>query len=132
MSLSQVKFFQPIIDKSSKVLILGSVPGVQSLQEQRYYANPKNQFWRIVYAIFNTSLDTNYEDRISFIRYKGIALWDVIESCNRYGSLDLNIHFDFPDLEFKKSPSTSPAHTIRFGEKLAEWKAIHLRDVGRS
>ncbi|HZW81975.1 MAG TPA: DNA-deoxyinosine glycosylase [Candidatus Deferrimicrobium sp.] len=89
--MSEAKSFQPIIDPTSKVLILGSMPGVQSLEQQKYYANPQNQFWRIIYSIFDTPLDPDYQHRIAFIKGKGIGLWDVLESCDREGSLDSNI-----------------------------------------
>jgi hypoxanthine-DNA glycosylase len=89
--LSEAKSFQPIIDLTSRVLVLGSMPGVQSLEQQKYYANPQNQFWRIIYSLFDTPLDPDYHNRIAFIKEKGIGLWDVLESCDREGSLDSNI-----------------------------------------
>lgn len=89
--MSKVESFHPSIDARSRILILGSIPGVKSIKEQQYYANPRNQFWRIIYSIFSTPLDQDYNDRIFFIRKKGIALWDVISTCYREGSLDSNI-----------------------------------------
>ena len=86
-----VSSFQPIIDERSRVLILGSMPGVESLRLQQYYANPRNQFWKIIYGIFDAAPGQAYEERISFIKNKSIALWDVIENCHREGSLDSNI-----------------------------------------
>ena len=83
--------FKPIIDEHSHVLILGSMPGVESLRLQQYYANPRNQFWKIIYGIFDVAPCQAYEERISFIKSKSIALWDVIENCYREGSLDSNI-----------------------------------------
>lgn len=89
--MSKVESFDPSIDAKSRILILGSMPGVKSIEEQQYYANPRNQFWRIIYSIFSAPLDQDYNDRIFFIRKKGIALWDVIRTCYREGSLDSNI-----------------------------------------
>lgn len=86
-----VRSFQPIVDERSRVLILGSMPGVESLRLQEYYANPRNQFWKIIYALFDLEPCEAYEERVSFIKSKGIALWDVIENCYREGSLDANI-----------------------------------------
>ena len=83
--------FQPIIDERSRVLILGSMPGVESLRLQQYYANPRNQFWKILYELFETPASQVYEKRISFIKSKKIAVWDVIENCYREGSLDSKI-----------------------------------------
>lgn len=83
--------FQPIIDQHSRVLILGSMPGVESLRVQQYYANPRNQFWKILYELFDTQVSQVYEERVSFIKSKKIAVWDVIENCYREGSLDSKI-----------------------------------------
>ncbi|MDR3585912.1 MAG: DNA-deoxyinosine glycosylase [Desulfosporosinus sp.] len=83
--------FQPIIDEHSRLLILGSMPGVESLRLQQYYANPRNQFWKILYTLFNSEPNPDYEERVSFVKSKKIAVWDVIGSCYREGSLDSNI-----------------------------------------
>lgn len=83
--------FNPIIDSNAKVLVLGSIPGEESLRKQQYYANPRNHFWSIIYALFDKEAEPLYEERIKFLLDKGIALWDVIASCERIGSLDANI-----------------------------------------
>ena len=83
--------FLPIIDEHSRILILGSMPGVESLRLQQYYANPRNQFWKIIYSLFNSEPNPNYEERIAYIKSKKIAVWDVIGTCYREGSLDSNI-----------------------------------------
>ena len=80
--------FEPIIDESSKILILGSFPGIKSLQEQEYYAHPRNQFWRILFEILGEDFSSKYEDRINLVQRNNIALWDVINTCDRKGSLD--------------------------------------------
>jgi TDG/mug DNA glycosylase family protein len=67
------------------------MPGAQSITEQKYYANPRNQFWKIIYAVLSTPFEQCYESRLEFIQNKGIALWDVIDKCRRIGSLDSNI-----------------------------------------
>jgi len=89
--LNLLTSFQPIIDERSRVLILGSMPGIESLRLQQYYANPRNQFWKILYELFETPVSQVYEERISFIKSKKIAVWDVIENCYREGSLDSKI-----------------------------------------
>lgn len=83
--------FNPIIDERACILILGSMPGAESLRLQQYYANPRNQFWRLLYELFDTQSSQNYEEKISFVKSKNIAVWDVIEYCQREGSLDSNI-----------------------------------------
>jgi len=67
------------------------MPGIESLRLQQYYANPRNQFWKILYELFETPVSQVYEERISFIKSKKIAVWDVIENCYREGSLDSKI-----------------------------------------
>ena len=89
--MSQLTSFPPIIDQRSRILILGSMPGVESLRLQQYYANSRNQFWKILYELFDTRANEVYEDRVSFIKDHKIALWDVIASCYREGSLDSKI-----------------------------------------
>jgi len=89
--------FQPIVNENSRVLILGSIPGVESLRRQQYYANRRNQFWPIIYNIFGLEPEDSYEQRTGFLLDKGIALWDVIEKCERVGSLDSNIKNEQPN-----------------------------------
>jgi len=89
--LNMLTSFQPIIDERSRILILGSMPGIESLRLQQYYANPRNQFWKILYELFDTQASQGYEERVSFIKIRKIALWDVIGTCYREGSLDSKI-----------------------------------------
>lgn len=119
--LSLVSSFQPVIDEHARILILGSIPSVESLQKQQYYANPRNQFWRMIYAIFDAELGLTYEEKISFIKQKKIGLWDVIEQCYREGSLDTSIRDErvnhFRDL-YQAYPNTK---TVMFnGSKAYE------------
>jgi len=74
--MSHVKSFKPLIDNTSRVLILGSMPGVQSLKFQQYYAHPQNHFWWIMFALFNEFPESDYERKLAFIQRKRIALWD--------------------------------------------------------
>jgi hypoxanthine-DNA glycosylase len=83
--------FPPVVDKNTRVLILGSLPGEESLRQQRYYAHPKNNFWPIIFGIFNQPIAEAYEAKLAFLQSKGIGLWDVIQSAERVGSLDVNI-----------------------------------------
>ena len=89
--MSLLSSFRPIIDQRSRLLILGSMPGVESLRLQQYYGHPRNQFWKILYELFNTQASEDYEQKVFYIRNKRIAVWDVIENCYRAGSLDSNI-----------------------------------------
>ena len=72
-----------------RLLVLGSFPGVASLQAQQYYAHPRNQFWRIVGDLLNLDLmSLPYRTRIEAVQQRGLGLWDVYEHCRRAGSLD--------------------------------------------
>jgi hypoxanthine-DNA glycosylase len=88
--------FPPIENARARVLILGSMPGLASLQAGQYYAHPRNQFWPILGAILATTLNRNlaelpYPERVRCLPEVGIALWDVLQMCQRPGSLDANI-----------------------------------------
>ncbi|MBS4539607.1 DNA-deoxyinosine glycosylase [Clostridium sp. D2Q-11] len=83
--------FESIVDKNSRVLILGSMPGAESLRQSNYYAFPRNQFWKIIYELFNKDIDEDFDKRYRFILDNNIALWDVLKYCKREGSLDTNI-----------------------------------------
>ena|SRR6218665_2249482 len=89
--MNRINSFPPIVDGHSEILILGSVPGVKSLQMQQYYAFPQNQFWRIMFYLFDEEFSTNYDTRLGLLKNNKVALWDVIESCERKGSLDTEI-----------------------------------------
>lgn len=86
-----VESFEPIINAECRVLILGSMPSVQSLRKREYYGNPQNHFWRIIYGLFGEMPDQDYECRKAFILKHRIALWDVLKCCERPGSSDADI-----------------------------------------
>jgi len=87
----RIQSFAPIVDNESEILILGSVPGVRSLEMKEYYAHPQNVFWKIIFQLFNQELTTDYHKKIELLKTNHIALWDVIESCERKGSIDSSI-----------------------------------------
>jgi hypoxanthine-DNA glycosylase len=149
----------PIIDDDASTLILGNMPSVMSLGAQEYYANPRNAFWRITGAIYGFDASAPYDFRVSALTAHGIAVWDVLRSCRRVGSLDSAVEPDSmvandfgplferhphitrvffngaaaeknfnrlvrvaPDLRYRRLPSTSPAQTMRYADKLATWR----------
>ena len=90
--------FPPSVDHNTRVLLLGSLPGVESLRQQQYYGNPRNQFWRLVGGIIGTDLvSLGYSDRLRQLLAHGIRLWDVIAQAVRPGSLDQNIRDAVPN-----------------------------------
>jgi len=155
--------FAPIVDKGCNILILGTMPGVMSLKKQQYYGFDRNAFWRIIYALFGSEPDEDYELRKAFLLDHGIALWDVLKACEREGSSDSDIRNPEPndfsgffemypgikyicfnggpaaslyrrfvtrqgiggdDKEMYILPSTSPAYTLPFDEKLERWRLL--------
>lgn len=94
---SQLVSLPPVVSYYPKVLILGSMPSVQSLEKQQYYGNPRNHFWPIMFKLFKIEPIESYEEKITFIKQKGMALWDTIGSCEREGSLDTHIKKEKPN-----------------------------------
>jgi hypoxanthine-DNA glycosylase len=161
MTTPLLRGLPPIIDDGARLLILGNMPSVMSLAAQQYYANPRNGFWRIMGEIFGFDALAPYEDRVVALRAHGVAVWDVLRSCRRVGSLDSAVEPDsmvandfgelfdaHPTIErvlfngaaaeknygrlvrversvsYHRLPSTSPAQTMRYADKLAAWRAI--------
>lgn len=83
--------FPAIASRDARMLILGSMPGARSLAAGQYYANPHNAFWHILGALCGFSPDAPYRERTRQLRARGVALWDVLLSCERPGSLDSSI-----------------------------------------
>lgn len=80
--------FLPILGHKPKVLILGTMPSVRSLEDQQYYAHPQNAFWWIMSELLGFDLLASYAERTHCLSENNIAVWDVISSCHRPGSLD--------------------------------------------
>ena len=84
----RVRSFPPIENARARVLILGSMPGGASLAAGQYYAHPQNLFWPIMGDLLGAGPGLSYAARTRLLKANGIALWDVLESCVREGSLD--------------------------------------------
>lgn len=100
--------FLPYVNSETEILILGTMPGIASLEKQEYYAHPRNHFWKIMYTLFSElPIDEKFENKIKLIQNHTIGLWDVLQNCERKGSLDIHIknqkENDFISL-FKKYP----------------------------
>jgi hypoxanthine-DNA glycosylase len=154
-----INSFPPFVNSQTKILILGTMPGIASLEKQEYYAHKRNHFWKIMYTLLdNLPISEIFEEKIQMLQVNNIGLWDVLENCERKGSLDIHIKNqkendfetlfkEFPGINtiifngkeshkyFLKKfgqikgityyvmPSTSPANTMTFENKLKIWSA---------
>lgn len=112
--------FDPIVDHNTRILVLGSIPGVKSLEKIEYYGNKHNQFWKIMFSLLKQeSVPECYKNKVSFLQENGIGLWDVVQHCERKGSLDIAIKNqeinDF-DSFFNEHPQIA---TLLFNGKMA-------------
>lgn len=159
MTAPLVQGLPPIIGDGAHTLILGNMLSVMSVASQQYYGNPRNAFWRITGELFGFATDDPYDDRTAALVANGVAVWDVLRSCRRAGSLDSAVEPDSmvpndfgglfvahsgirriffngaaaeknfnrlvrvaPDMHCRRLPSTSPAQTMRYEDKLAAWR----------
>jgi TDG/mug DNA glycosylase family protein len=154
--------FEPVASPGARVLILGSMPSVESLNQGFYYAHPRNAFWHIMAEVCAEPFPEDIPARIALLNRHDIALWDVLASCERRGSLDSAIRQPAPnDFEglfrrcpgigrilfnggtaerlflkwgkpwiegrrCQRLPSTSPAYTLSYERKLAQWRQALL------
>ncbi len=87
----RIQGFPPVLGPDPRILILGSMPSVRSLAEQQYYGHPRNRFWPLMGRLIDAGPELAYEQRCLRVRAHGIAIWDVLASCRRPGSLDADI-----------------------------------------
>lgn len=91
MSGNRAVSFPPRVSAGTCVLVLGSMPGRRSLEEQRYYAHPRNRLWRILGDLLGFDPGAEYEKRVQAALEAGVGFWDVLKQCERPGSLDASI-----------------------------------------
>lgn len=90
--MSRLTGLPPVANADTRLLILGSFPGVASLRAQQYYGHPQNHFWKILGALWQLPLpERPYAERIAALLDHGLGLWDVYGACEREGSLDADI-----------------------------------------
>lgn len=93
----QVRGFPPLSAPDAELLILGSMPGIASLEAGQYYAHPRNAFWPIMGHLFGAGPDLAYPGRAQRLREQRVAVWDVLQLCLREGSLDADIREEVPN-----------------------------------
>ena len=125
------KGLAPIIDKSTRILILGSLPSDESIRKQQYYGNPSNDFWRLISEVIGediTALD--YSTRIGKLQKHGIGLWDVLFAGEREGSMDSNIRGgEINDFSNLKNVAPNLRLVCFNGKKAGEFEEL-FRDYG--
>ncbi len=95
--MRQCNSFAPVADANARVLLLGSMPGKKSLAMGQYYAHPQNRFWHLMALILNVPVPGTYREKLALLQKNGIALWDVLASCERGSSLDSDIKNEIPN-----------------------------------
>jgi TDG/mug DNA glycosylase family protein len=123
------KGFAPLLGAHAKVLILGSMPGGESLRQQQYYAFERNSFWWIMGELFDAGWDLPYPQRVERLTDSGLAVWDVLASCEREGSLDSAIDSGSEQVnDFASLLQEHPIQLVLFNGGKAEqaWKR-HVR-----
>ena len=121
----------PVLDAHTRLIVLGSFPGVASLQAQQYYGHPRNHFWPILAALWGTDLMAmSYGARLVEARRHGLGLWDVYASCRREGSLDSAIeHARLNDLSRLRRLAPALQAIVHNGGESARAMA-HTRALG--
>lgn len=121
----------PVVDAGTRLIVLGSFPGVASLRAQQYYGHPRNHFWPILAAIWRVDLAAApYAERIATVRARGLGIWDVYAGCEREGSLDSAIeNAELNDLAGLRTLAPSLAAIAHNGGESARAKR-HTRALG--
>ena len=128
------KGLAPLVNKDPRILILGSLPGDESLRRQEYYGNPRNLFWQVIASVYGEPVPETYEEKKSLLFKHHIALWDVCAAAEREGSLDSNIkNVEFNDLaNFIKMHPTIQMIVLNGGKAGKEYRRYiraHMMDI---
>lgn len=92
--MNAIEGFPPIAAENSRILVLGSMPSETSLKKQQYYGHQRNAFWHIMGEMFGAAQELDYEQRKQILMQNGVAVWDVLQTCFRKGSMDSDIEMD--------------------------------------
>lgn len=118
--MDRITGFGPVWDNNTKILILGSMPSVKSLEVMRYYGHSQNAFWPILTRLLDIPSDTPYDLRLKLMNLRGIGLWDVVQSCQRQGSSDSSITQVVPNDLVRCKKECPALICIAFNGKTAE------------
>ncbi len=123
---------EPVYDKESKILILGSFPSVKSREQGFFYGHPQNRFWKVLAKVFDEETPTEIEEKRAFLLRNRVAVWDVIHSCNIVGSADSSIT-DVEVNDLSKILDAAPIERIFVNGKTAEklYKKYTFEKTGR-
>ncbi|MEY2873255.1 MAG: hypothetical protein RLZZ373_626 [Pseudomonadota bacterium] len=129
--MTRLSGFAPVLAPNTRLMVLGSFPGVASLTQQQYYGHPRNQFWPILSALWSVDLPgLPYAERLDLVRARGLGIWDVYAHCRREGSLDSAIESaernDFSALRAQAPGLVAVAHNGGESAKVMQ----HLRSLG--
>ncbi|MDD3214309.1 MAG: DNA-deoxyinosine glycosylase [Eubacteriales bacterium] len=103
--------FAPVYNASSRVLVLGTFPSVKSRENAFYYGHPQNRFWRVLASLFGAPVPNTIPEKRALLLQNGIALWDVLASCDITGSADLSIRKPVPN-DIAALLSSTSIHTV--------------------
>ena len=122
----------PVYDEHSRVLILGSFPSVKSREAEFFYGHPQNRFWKVLAAVFHRPVPVTVEEKRALLLEEGVALWDVIASCEIRGSSDSSIKNAVPN-DLTPIFETASIEAIYVNGKTAEkyYKKYLLPITGR-
>jgi len=123
---------RPVYDKNSRILILGSFPSVKSREANFFYGHPQNRFWKVLAAVFEASVPVTVEEKRAFLLAHGVAVWDVIKSCDIVGSSDSSIKNVVPN-DLREILNNADIQQIYVNGKTAEqyYKKYIEKEVGR-
>lgn len=123
---------RPVYDKNSRVLILGSFPSVKSREANFFYGHPQNRFWKVLAAIFETEVPVSVNEKREFLLAHGVAVWDVIKSCDIVGSSDSSIKNVVPN-DLREILNNADIRQIFVNGKTAEqyYKKYIEKEIGR-
>ena len=123
---------RPVYNKNSRALILGSFPSVKSREANFFYGHPQNRFWKVLAAVFEVEVPVTVEEKRDFLLAHGIAVWDVIKSCDIVGSSDSSIKNVVPN-DLREILDTADIRQIFVNGKTAEkyYKKYIEKEIGR-